>query len=295
MDILGAIGTLLRSVPNVVWSGIVASVITVLGVLVTNLGLSKRHREQLAHTAQENARKLAHEASESALERKMKLRRDVYIPAIEGVYAATSALGSMAQPATQRDEAQRRFSEAVGLISKVNAVAGAETVSATGALLNSLMQLNLELSFKRAPIDDANGRVQANAQTVARAVGEHGRWVQVQTSLLFDGPPSAEKWNFVCAQIAFQQSQIDQWQAQSGSSMRDLHRAQLEFLKTMVELQPSVRDIAISASIALRKELGMLDEDQDELKQIMIKQYDGARKTMKAAIERLERQLNVSS
>lgn len=60
----------LASVPDVVWSGIVASVITVLGVMVTNWGLSKRHRQQLRHTEEENARKRAHDASESALDRR---------------------------------------------------------------------------------------------------------------------------------------------------------------------------------------------------------------------------------
>ena len=82
----------LSRIPNVVWSGIVASLITVLGVLVTNAGLSNRHRQQLAHSA-----------SESTVEREMELRRDIYMPAIDATVIATSAIGGLSNPVTSQD------------------------------------------------------------------------------------------------------------------------------------------------------------------------------------------------
>jgi hypothetical protein len=38
----------------------------------------------------------------------------------------------------------------------------------------------------------------------SRAVQEHGRWVQIQTAMLFDRPPNPDKWNFIQNQIAVQ-------------------------------------------------------------------------------------------
>jgi hypothetical protein len=286
-----AIASFLKSVPNVVWSGIVGSFITVVGVLATNFGLSRRHREQLAHTADESARKRSHDASESALERKMKLRRDVFIPAIEAVYFATSALATLADPTIPRSMTQGKFVDAVGLISKVNAVASAETVAVAGALLNHLMTMNLELAFKRGPIELAYSQVQANAQIVTRSVEEHGRWVQVQTSMLFDGPPPVEKLNFVGGQIAFQQSQIDQWTERRESSSRNLQIAQLAFLKAMAEFQTDVSEASISTSIALRGELDILGDSPDALRETLTKQSVIAKQTLQEAIRRLEDQL----
>lgn len=75
------------AIPDVVWSGIVGSLITIAGVLVTNRGLSARHREQLRHTA-----------NESAKAREMDLRKEVYIPAIEAALMASGAIGTLSNP-----------------------------------------------------------------------------------------------------------------------------------------------------------------------------------------------------
>jgi hypothetical protein len=289
-----SIASFLNSVPNVVWSGIVGSFITVVGVLATNLGLSRRHREQLAHTADESTRKRSHDASESALERKMKLRRDIFIPAIEAVYFATSALATLSDPTIPRSVTLGKFVDAVGLIAKVNAVASAETVAAAGSLINHLMSMSLELGFKRNPIELAYSQVQANAQVVTRAVEEHWRWVQIQTSMLFEGPPPVEKFHFVGGQIALQQSQIDQWTGKRDTNSRKLQIAQLEFLKAMAEFQTSVSEASISTSIALRGELDILDDNPDTLRETLTKQSQIAKRTLQDSILRLEDQLGIT-
>ena len=283
-----AVVSLLKSVPDVVWSGIVGSLITVVGVRATNLGLSRRHTEQLAHTAEENARKRAHDASESALERKMKLRRDVFIPAIEAVFIATSALAALADPNTPASVTQRKFVDSVGVISKVNAIASAEAVAAASALLNCLMMMNVGLSFKRGSIDAAFSLVQANAQVVSRSVEEHGRWVQTQTSLLYEGPPPEERWKFVNGQIAFHQAQIDQWKKKHQESLRNLQLAQLEFFKALADSHTQMSDASILASIALRGELDMLNDDREGLRKLLKEQSVIAKGTLQEAIIRLE-------
>jgi hypothetical protein len=285
---------LLKSVPNVVWSGIVGSLITVVGVLATNVGLSRRHTQQLKHTADENALKRQHDASESALDRKMKLRRDVYIPAIEALYSASSSIGAMVDPAVPRSELQAKFVDAVGLISKVNAVASLETVAAAGALLQQVMALNVDLSAKRSAIELAHSQLQANGQIVTRSVEDHARWVQVQTSMLFEGPPQAEKWKFVMNQIAFYQGQIDQWTAKRVTSSRELQIAQLAFLKAMVLSQPKLADATITTSIALRSELGMLDDNQDELRDTLAENSEKARRALEEVVLRVEQGLGIS-
>ncbi|MEM5297615.1 hypothetical protein VSR82_25185 [Burkholderia sp. JPY481] len=287
-------GEMLKSVPNVVWSGIVGSLITVIGVLATNVGLSRRHAQQLKHTADENALKRLHDASESALDRRMKLKRDVYIPAIEALYTASSSIGAMADPTVPRSELQAKFVDAVGLISKVNAVASLTTVAAAGALLQQVMALNIELSAKRSAIELAHDQLQVNGQIVTRSVEDHARWVQVQTSMLFEGPPQAEKWNFVVNQIAFHQRQIDQWTAKRSASSRELQMAQLDFLRTMALSQPKLTDVSITASIALRSELGMLDDNQDQLRRTLAENGEQARRALEEVIRRVEHELSIS-
>jgi hypothetical protein len=281
----------LKSVPNVVWSGIMGSLITVVGVLLTNVGLSRRHRQQLEHAAAENALKRTHESAENALDRKMQLRRDVYIPAIEGLFSVLHALGSMADPLVQRVDANKKYSDSIATIGKVNGVAEAKTVAIVSELLTLLLVLNLALSIKRGAIERAHSQWLANNGTVDRVVQEHGRWVQIQTSMLFDGPPDPRKWDFVQNQINFQQGQIDEWSKKRDGSVVKLQVAQIEFLKELAAHQPQVGNISAQASIALRTELAFVDENLHLIEQALTERSEKSREIVLGAIATAEAEL----
>lgn len=296
MEVLASIGSalvaLIEAVPNVVWSGIVASLITVLGVLITNLGLSKRHREQLRANEIENTRKRKHDASESALDRTMKLKRDIYLPAIEAVHAATTALGAMVDPTVSVAETHAKFINALGSIQKANAVSNDATVTATLNFSTVLLSSNMELVFKRSEIDTVYQQYKANAGVVDRTVQDHGRWVETQTMLLLEGPPAETKWNFVNSQIAFKQSQINEWSALRDASNRDLRVAQLNFMRTLETLQPKITEASIPVLVALRNELGVSSESQEEFMKSVKAQAAIAKTVTKEFIDRLEATLN---
>jgi hypothetical protein len=281
-----------KTVPDVVWSGIVASLITVLGVLVTNWGLSMRHRQQLQHTEDENARKRIHDASESALDRKMKLRRDVYLPAAEAVLTGMSSIAMTVDPNIPKAEISRRYIDAIATIGKVNAIAGIQTVAAVGKLLVFMGNMNMDMSMQRGMIDQICNQLAANNGSIEKAVQNHGRWVETQTSMLFEGPPDPTKWNLVQNQINFCEDQIKQWTAARDDSLVRLHRAQLAALKVLAGFQPEFNDVSVDAGIALRTELDLKDEDLDELRKTLRQNGDLAQTNMRNAIDRLEQLLD---
>ena len=93
--------TLLSSVPSTVWSALVASVLTLSGVLVSNRSNNARLLRQLQH-----------DSAEKAKERTNQLRRDVYIATVEELTKANSFLGTIAHvDLTQANasEALQRF------------------------------------------------------------------------------------------------------------------------------------------------------------------------------------------
>jgi hypothetical protein len=288
-----SLGACLLAIPNVVWSGIVASLITVLGVMVTNFGLSKRHREQLEHNAKENARKLAHDASESALDRKMSLRREVYVPAAEAVITAMSAVASMMDPIVSRTDINKTYLDALATIGKVSAVAGTHTVAAVGSLVNCMGDMNIELSLIRNGIDQIHGNVVAFSLIVDKSVEDHGRWIETQTSMLFDGPPDAAKWRFVQGQINFKANQIREWTQKRDAATREIEALQLSFLRTLATWQPRFTEATISASIALRTELELQDDNVEAIKQTMIQNAQVAQAGLLETISRLEQAYNL--
>src|SRR5262245_53109824 len=72
---------LLKFIPDVVWSGIIASLLTLSGVLISNKSNTARLRMQLNHDAEQKER-----------DRKATIRREVYIRAAEELVKANTHL-----------------------------------------------------------------------------------------------------------------------------------------------------------------------------------------------------------
>src|SRR3546814_20413118 len=77
---------LLKEVPDVVWSAVIASVITLAGVMLSNWSNTQRLMRQLAHDAHEKEK-----------ERSSAMRRDVYLKATEEMATVGSYFGSLPQ------------------------------------------------------------------------------------------------------------------------------------------------------------------------------------------------------
>jgi hypothetical protein len=77
---------LLQSIPNVVWSGLSAALLTLAGVLISNWSNTNRLKIQLNHDAQQKA-----------IERIIGLRREVYLEVMEELTRANTHLASLPQ------------------------------------------------------------------------------------------------------------------------------------------------------------------------------------------------------
>lgn len=73
----------LKSVPDVIWSGLLASFLTLGGVLLSNRGYTQRLRLQLDH-----------DAAEKTKERTAILRRETYLRAAEELVRVNAYLAS---------------------------------------------------------------------------------------------------------------------------------------------------------------------------------------------------------
>jgi hypothetical protein len=75
---------LLKAVPDVIWSGVIASVLTLGGVFISNSSNTKTLKIQLAY-----------DATEKDKDRKTMLRREVYLNVVEESVKANSYLASL--------------------------------------------------------------------------------------------------------------------------------------------------------------------------------------------------------
>jgi hypothetical protein len=137
--------SLFMGVPDVIWSGVIASLLTLGGVYLSNRGNNTRLRTQLEH-----------DRNLKATERIFSVRKEVYLEGMESMANAINHLAELQPPTDKPQESHiRRF---LLLCAKIQLIAE----PATNALVNDLAAMynafNLKFSGKKIPLKAAELR-----------------------------------------------------------------------------------------------------------------------------------------
>jgi len=103
---------LLKNIPDVIWSAVIASLLTLSGVLLTSFGNTKRLKSQLLHDSQQRDK-----------ERDLSLRKQVYLDTMEAIANAQNILLSLLNIDFSEIELSSRFSETFLSINKCYVIA----------------------------------------------------------------------------------------------------------------------------------------------------------------------------
>ena len=122
----------LRSIPDVIWSGVVASIITLTGVFISNSSNTRRLRLQLHHDAVERQK-----------ERVNALRRDVYLKAAEEISRANSYLASLTQLDVTKSNVADGLKEFFAISAKLQLVAEPKTALLVNDLTAAYGELDI--------------------------------------------------------------------------------------------------------------------------------------------------------
>ncbi len=283
-EIVTAVYHAFSRIPDVVWSGIVASVITVTGVLITNFGLSTRHRQQLAHTEHE-----------STVKREMELRRDIYMPAIEATVVAMTAIGSLSNPATSHDDVSEKFGDAAAKIGKASAIAKPETVRTLGKLISSIRTLYIKVLVVRQPILDAHSRMSAAIALIDRNSQDRDRWIQARLDVLYQEGLNQERDAFLVRQVEFSNRMIDHWTTQRDAVKLELCRAQIAFLKEMLVLNPVAAQAICAACVAIREDFKFEGDDLEAVRQALTDNATNATQFLREMTTSFEAEIQVQA
>lgn len=151
----------LKSIPDVVWAAIIASLIAIVGTLGGVLLTLWDNRKRL--TAQ-----LTHDAKQRDREREMEIRREVYLAAAEAVAEAQERLGQVASMDIQ--EVGKKFSgtslsPATNKVQLIGSEATVKAVSAFtrkyGEALMALMPKKIHLTRIQAEVNELNSKINA--------------------------------------------------------------------------------------------------------------------------------------
>ncbi len=232
-------------IPDVVWSGLIASTITLLGVFLVNVSNNRRLRIQLKHDSNEKER-----------ERAADLRRDVFLPAAEELIKAMNFLSGLPKADLRKINAMEGVQGFFAASAKLHLVADertagpvAEFSAAFGQLLMRVIAKIVPLQTIQIDIEILDGLYEKFQADANRVLSERGRMVETGNNdrALFELLGKASEMHQEMA-TGYAQERAEKWK-----SYNELMRQFVLFL--MTELR-AVSQLQIPLLVALRRDLG---------------------------------------
>ena len=178
--------TYIKKVPDVVWSGVVASVLTLIGVGMSNASNTRRLQLQLEH-----------DSEEKTVDRKMKLRQEVYLEAAEELVNTMVHLGGLANMEAINLDIASGVREAYIAVSKLSLVSDDTTLPKVLEIGTSLTEALAALAPHAAPAQLANSEVRTANAIYEEVLAEQKRIQAKIADFVQSGTVDDLKWGIL--------------------------------------------------------------------------------------------------
>lgn len=271
-----AICPFITSIPDVIWSGVIASALTLSGVFISNWSNTNRLKAQLKHDSEEKAK-----------ERKANLRREVYLLAAEELVKANNHLAKLPQLDISKNNPADALQEFFASAAKLQLVSEPKTSLLVSELVTTYGELVLKTISKTRPIqelrvdiairDDHYNRAQAEISRILAAMAQFNESAQTDSVIFTALQNSFEFHQGQAAQLASEREEL--WKRHNS-----LH---IEFVKELVIEMKLIGERQIPVMVEIRRELD-LKGDADEYLQQMRKQWGRINTQLDAVLRDLE-------
>jgi len=219
----------LTSIPDVIWSGVIASLLTLGGVLLANRSSTVRLRIQLEHDSQEKAK-----------QRRAELRKDVYLEAAEQSVKANAYLAALPNVDLSKPDAVTPIQGFFAAAAKLQMVADTKTAIHTSQLVGTYGQLLLKVLQLARPIQDAKFTAHLSKQYYDEAQIEIKRILAAMIALNESGKPDPEQFASLGRSFEFRRAQAATHAAEQQAALDQATSLHLNFLR---EFLPSIKEI----------------------------------------------------
>jgi hypothetical protein len=242
---------LLAKIPGSVWGAIGGALLTLIPVIVSN-----RHSRKL------QAQQLAFESRERQRERRISLRRDVYLPAADAVVGMVGAmaklLGGDPSSADQLISGSQAFGAA---LTRIQMVGTPETVRHVAeyqraflAAISLLQRLNHPMMLRKADIDAAHRSRQAYHD-------ERMKCIELMKEYNLSGVRDPQRFHRIEQQAAFAG---EQWAEEHSEWLRLMlaqETARLELIREFGKQMTELAKLQAPVLAAIRSELEAGDDE----------------------------------
>jgi hypothetical protein len=250
-----------HSIPDVVWSGIIASVLTLSGVLISNRSNTSRLRIQLQH-----------DSSEKARERTATLRREVYLLAAEELTKANSHLASLPQADLAKTNAADGLQGFFAAAAKLQLVAEPQTALLVNRLVGAYGELLLRLLERLMPLQKAKSDIAINDQLYNKAQSEIQRVLAEMAKFNESAQVNDLVFGALQRSCSAYQSQANDYAHASQAAWTEFNTLNVKFLRQLLSDMKLIGDQQIPVLVEIRRDLG-LTADLEAMRSQMEEQW----------------------
>lgn len=267
------------SIPDVVWAAIIASFLTIIGVLLTN----RSNRLELMI-------RLRHESDQRDREREMTLRRDVYVPAIEAIFKLPRFLSDFADLDADQGALYKEITNALSSIAKMQLVAKNKTTQTTMAFTSEFGTSYLGLTLKRLALINRKNNIATLQTMIGKVNKEQERWVEELKQLNLTGKSDPVRAGVINSNFEYAQTDYKKYSAEQKSLMDAQITEHLNFGALCFEKSLNLSKLIPELLFSTRDELE-LEIDRVQYRQQFDESWKTGEKVFGDFIREAEKQL----
>lgn len=264
------------SIPDVIWSGVIASVLTLSGVFLSNWSNTNRLKAQLKHDSDEKAK-----------ERKANLRREVYLLAAEELVKANNHLAKLPQldisKSNPSDGLQGFFTSAA----KLQLVSEPKTSLLVGELVTTYGELMLKILSKIHPIQELRIGIAIRDDHYGRAQAEVSRILAAMTQFNESAQTDAAAFAALQQSFEFHQGQAAQMASEREDLWKQHNSLHITFVKELMVEMKLIGERQVPVMVEIRRELDLTGDSAEFLQQ-MRNQWKRISTQLDAVLDELE-------
>jgi len=238
----------LRGIPDVVWSGVFAAIVTFTatlgGVLATNRGNLKRLKLELEH-----------DAAEKTKERLATLRRDLYLRAVETNVRGLACFGTLPQADLTKPEAGAAFQDVLAMGAQLQLVVSQGTAQLISDLVSAYGELQLKLVAKVLPLHNVRSDINIRNVHYEDAQAEIKRVLAAMTQYNESGQRDPELFGRLNRSFEFARNRAQQITDERKTLWDQSNSLQRQFLKDLLPELKRIGELQIYVLVELRREL----------------------------------------
>lgn len=240
------LGMWIENVPATFWGVLAGSLFTLIGVALTNHANFKRLERQLEH-----------DRGLKADERKLNLKKDVYLPAAEAISAGLMAIGRLADLRIPQDKLLSDWIEKSPAIAKAQLVADEATTEAIARFNAELGATMFRLLAIRLPLTTRLQSADSLMQQVSRHSTENDRMLELSKEMNLSGTHDEQRQTTIDSYFQFNQQRITELLAQHNGQTQALFSDQMQFSKDCQQATAALSILLIPLLACTRKELNL--------------------------------------